>query len=86
MNHIVIDYTAYNEWANRKLSSFALKLDEKLLDTPLQSSFPTIRKTIAHIWDAQYTWLRRLHNKSRRRIFPAQLLKANFNELAKTIT
>jgi uncharacterized damage-inducible protein DinB len=50
----------YNAWADGKIAEILSNLDEKLLDAIVISSFPSIRKTVLHIWDAQQIWLTRL--------------------------
>lgn len=42
---------------------FLSKLDESFLDKEIQSSFPSLRKTMYHIWDAETIWLNRLKRK-----------------------
>lgn len=37
-----------------------LKLDDEKLDQELVSSFPTIRKTVYHLWSAEFIWFQRL--------------------------
>ena len=54
----------YNAWANEKAAAFLATVDETVLDTEMKSSFPSIRKTITHIWDAQQIWLTRLQGES----------------------
>lgn len=37
-----------------------MKIDPSLEDKELKSSFPSLRKTVHHIWDAELAWLSRL--------------------------
>lgn len=61
MKNQLINYTLYNLWANTKVcDEFLSKVDESLLDQEMTSSFPSIRKTTYHIWDAEFIWLNRL--------------------------
>lgn len=39
-------------------------MTNELLDKEINSSFPSLRKTIYHIWDAEYIWLKRLNGES----------------------
>ncbi|SMG21976.1 Uncharacterized damage-inducible protein DinB (forms a four-helix bundle) [Marivirga sericea] len=55
-----IDYANYNIWANKRIVQCLLKLDEKLLEEPIISSFPNIKATLAHLWMAELGWLSRL--------------------------
>ena len=50
----------FNVWANSKIVEILANVDEAILETEVKSSFPTIKKTLLHIWDAQLLWLTRL--------------------------
>ena len=64
MYHL-LRYTTYNLWANDKiLSLIKSRMTNELLDKEINSSFPSLRKTIYQIWDAEYHWLRRLNGES----------------------
>lgn len=64
MSYSLQQHLAYNVWANAKIADFILNAGEKLFDTEVESSFPTLRKTVYHIWDAEYIWLKRLQGES----------------------
>jgi uncharacterized damage-inducible protein DinB len=53
-------YAEYNYWANLQLTNFILKIENEKLNTEINSSFSSIRKTLYHIWDAEVIWLERL--------------------------
>jgi uncharacterized damage-inducible protein DinB len=53
-------YCHYNIWANQKIIDFLKAQDTPLLDTFVESSFPSIRKTILHIYSAEQSWLARM--------------------------
>lgn len=55
--------TQYNLWANKLICSYISEAGESKADKQLESSFPTIRKTLYHIWDAQVIWYKRLHGE-----------------------
>ena len=62
---ILVQYTHYNLWANNSLLDLInSNFDETGLDREIISSFPSIRKTVYHIWDAEFIWLRRLKGES----------------------
>ena len=44
----------YNLWANSTLLDWMIKAGEELADAKCESSFPTLRKTIYHIYDAEF--------------------------------
>ena len=50
---------AYNEWANGRLFSSLSALSDEQLTRNLDSSFPSIRDTVAHFVFAEWAWLRR---------------------------
>ena len=50
-------YTAYNLWANQQLAEWLKNTDESLFDKEVESSFPSLRQTVAHIWNAEAGWL-----------------------------
>jgi len=62
-NHL-LNLTQYNHWANERVSKLILEAGEEKSDLFIASSFPSIRKTLFHIWDAQVIWLLRLEGKS----------------------
>jgi uncharacterized damage-inducible protein DinB len=64
MKELLLDYARYNLWVNERLADTFRKLDDGLLEKEIPSSFPSIRKTFLHIYDAQYLWLQRLQGIS----------------------
>ena len=64
MKEILVNYTEYNLWANTKLLDVLKGIEPSLLDKELKSSFPSLRKTMHHIWGGQEVWLQRLSGKS----------------------
>jgi uncharacterized damage-inducible protein DinB len=66
--------TGYNLWANQQFIQFFESVPEELLEQYVAGSFPSIRNTLVHIWDAQDIWFKRLHGKN-----PRHLLSADWN-------
>lgn len=58
------DYAVFNCWANQRMADWLRGQPEALLTRPTPSSFPTLRETMQHIWDAQAVWLNRLRGQS----------------------
>jgi uncharacterized damage-inducible protein DinB len=56
----LVKYTEYNTWANTLVSHIISSLSEEQIDKVQVTSFPSIRKTLYHIWDAQGIWMIRL--------------------------
>ncbi len=50
-------YVLYNLWANGRIASWLDTLDEERFIREVESSFSSIRKTVAHIWNAERGWL-----------------------------
>ncbi len=65
------DYAAYNHWANARLIDWLRNQPSELIDQEIPSSFPTLRLTLLHIWDAQYIWYERLQGTSPA-VFPSK--------------
>jgi len=57
---LIDQYAAYDLWANSRLVERLSREAEDVLDTPVKSSFPSLRATLLHIRDAEHVWLCRL--------------------------
>jgi uncharacterized damage-inducible protein DinB len=64
----------YNVWANQKICGFITHAGDAMARLEQQSSFPSVYKTLIHIWGAEWIWLLRLKNES-----PASFPAANFS-------
>lgn len=64
MSYTLYKHLQFNAWANGKIVEILKNLDESLFDKEVNSSFPTIRKTIYHIWDAEQIWFKRIKGES----------------------
>jgi uncharacterized damage-inducible protein DinB len=62
-NQTHIDFAHYNIWANNKIIESLSELNEELLNQHIEASFPSIMKTVSHIWMAEMGWLSRLQGK-----------------------
>ncbi len=54
------EYAAYDLWANMRFVERLRDEPEAVLDAPTPNSFPSLRKTILHIRDAENAWMYRL--------------------------
>ena len=79
MKQYLIDLTRFNHWANERISSYILKAGESKADAVQKSSFPSIRKTLYHLWDAQVIWLGRLRGHSLN-AWPSQTFQGSLEE------
>ncbi|RCK54217.1 hypothetical protein TH25_02600 [Thalassospira profundimaris] len=50
----------YNQWANNHVLAACQTLDQRALDAPREAFFPSIIKTLNHVWVADTLWLARL--------------------------
>jgi uncharacterized damage-inducible protein DinB len=64
MKQMLVDYARYNLWANENLITLFRSLDDAQISQTIPSSFPSIRATLLHIWDAESLWLERLKGVS----------------------
>ncbi len=64
MKEIYVNYASYNLWANSRMLETFAGLSAEQLETPIVSSFPSVRLTFLHIWDAEALWLERLQGNS----------------------
>jgi uncharacterized damage-inducible protein DinB len=60
MKQLLLSYTQYNLWANKRLIDLLKNLSNEELDKELGGSFKTVRETINHIWGAESIWMQRL--------------------------
>lgn len=58
-NHLL-----FNHWANSQVAETIRLIPDEDFVREGRSSFPSISKTVAHMWGAQYIWLRRMHGES----------------------
>lgn len=60
MKSLLKQFVKYNYWANEKFVSLLKEIPPKHLDATVKSSFPSLRKTLFHIWDGEVLYLNRL--------------------------
>lgn len=63
-------YADYDQWATDRLLEPLSELSDAMLDTPVKSSFPSLRSTLMHIRDAEHVWYCRLTGQPHR--WPAE--------------
>ena len=69
----VRDLYAYNLWASRRMFSVLEKLNDEQFTSVIQSSFPSIQESVAHIFGAEWIWLMRWNGTSPRAEGPFDL-------------
>lgn len=72
-------HLAFNVWANGKFVEILKTVDENIFEQEVISSFPSLRKTILHIWDAEFIWLKRIEGLSLSE-FPSKHFTGNKEE------
>lgn len=70
----------YNEWASARFVEVIATLDDDQLSAHLESSFPSILGTFAHIVAAEWVWLRRWKGENPT-AFPEWLTSPRLGEL-----
>lgn len=76
---------AYTEWANARIIATIRELSDEQLDRHIDSSFPSIRKTLAHIVSAEWVWLTRWKGESPGAM-PAWAVDAPLDSLVANLT
>jgi uncharacterized damage-inducible protein DinB len=72
---------AFNRWANRRFLGVLETLDEERLARPIESSFPSLVGTFAHMVAAEWVWLRRWLGENPT-AFPGWLVAPRLDDLA----
>jgi uncharacterized damage-inducible protein DinB len=73
MAYSVIEHLRYNAWANARIADIVSPLEDSIIYAERQSSFPSIARTLLHIWDAETIWRKRMEGES-----PAVFASADF--------
>lgn len=63
MKELLAGYVKYDHWANEMLLTVVLQLTKEQQQMELTSSFPSVQKTCAHMWDAYRIWWQRLQKQ-----------------------
>jgi uncharacterized damage-inducible protein DinB len=62
-NELLIKYTAYNVWANEQIANWLMDIPESMFSQEVESSFNSLSKTIAHLWNAEAGWLKHIKDE-----------------------
>ena len=60
MKKLLEQYAAYNVWANQRITDYLSNLSDEQVNRELQSSFPSLFKTLLHLWDVEAVWWQRM--------------------------
>ncbi len=80
MKELLQQYAAYNIWASKILIDRISKLSEEEINRAITSSFPTLYKTVQHMWLAEEAWWQRLKLVENIEL-NSEKFTGNFNEL-----
>jgi len=84
MKELLQLYAAHNAWANLLLTDTIKQLPKETINQEMQSSFPSIFKTVLHLLDAESMWWQRI--KLQEHIErPSEHFTGNFVELQKKL-
>ena len=61
MKQLLCEYADYHLSANRILGEFISGLDPQFHTRVVAGSFPSLHKTLQHMWDADGIWWQRMH-------------------------
>lgn len=65
LQKLMHNYADYNLWSNQTLADWLGKKPAELLTKTVPSSYPSINKTLSHLWDTEKFWLAILQGSSR---------------------
>ena len=80
MKELLLQYARYNVWANKRIIDILSKMDvEVIMEKEFESSFPTLKDTVYHIWSAEFIWLQRLQ-LTENPVWISDIFKGSFEE------
>ena len=60
MKKILVQYAAYNVWANQRVTDCINNLTDQQINQEINSSFKSIYATLIHLWDVESIWWQRV--------------------------
>lgn len=60
MKKLLAQYAAYNVWANQRITDCINNLADDQINKEIKSSFPSLYKTVLHLWDVEAVWWQRM--------------------------
>jgi uncharacterized damage-inducible protein DinB len=84
MKELLVQFASYNLWANQQITDAIRELPEATQHQELKSSFPSLFKTVLHVWNAENIWWQRM--KLLEPVIPPERdFKGDFNELSQKL-
>lgn len=84
MKELLQQYAAYNTWATRLLIERISKLSDEEINREIVSSFPSLYKTVQHMWLAEEVWWKRL-KLTENIVLESTQFTGPFNEMANAL-
>jgi uncharacterized damage-inducible protein DinB len=81
MKELLKQYAAYNLWASQRILDVIMGLPEEKQQAEVTSSYPSLYKTVFHIWDAESIWWQRM-KMAEHIIRPSDNEKATMQDVA----
>jgi uncharacterized damage-inducible protein DinB len=81
MKELLQQYAAYNTWATKLLTDRISKLSDAEVNKEIVSSFPSLYKTLQHMWLAEEVWWKRL-KLTENIVLESSAFTGNFSEMA----
>jgi uncharacterized damage-inducible protein DinB len=81
MKELLQQYAAYNIWATKLLTDRICKLSDEEINREIVSSFPSLYKTLQHMWLAEEVWWKRL-KLTENIVLESNTFTGSFNEMA----
>lgn len=85
MKESLLQFAAYNMWANGQLLDVVASLPQEQQVQPVPSSFPSLHQTVLHMLDASSVWWQRLKLQERV-IWPGQNFKGSTKDAVQQVT
>jgi uncharacterized damage-inducible protein DinB len=64
MAYAILKHLQYNAWANTRVADILHEVSDPIFEQEYKSSFPSLAKTVAHLWGAETIWLKRMQGES----------------------
>lgn len=84
MKKLFEQYAAYNLWVNQRLIEIINNLSDEDINKEISSSFPSIYKTLAHLWDVESIWWQRM-KLSEVQVWQSDVFKGSLMELTNNL-
>lgn len=81
MKELLQQYAAYNIWATKLLTDRINRLTDEEINHEIVSSFPSLYKTLQHMWLAEEVWWKRL-KLTENIVLESSAFTGSFSEMA----